>query len=410
MKRLKLTLFLAGLTLFISGCQGPNSTAQLPTDMTLPVVENIKTLSDMNAIGLEWIPVGDGRVSGYYVYRSNPKTNSQSLDRVATIDDRYVSHYVDTKLEPQTNYVYAMSTFSDTKQESQISPQVSAATTQNIEPIPFITVVSNLPNRTKLIWRPHPSQRVSSYVVERSDLARDDWKQIATVNGRLNAEYIDKGLSDSKSYKYRVKAKTHDGLVSAPTEVVKGQTKDLPLMVENLQTTNDLPKSVVLTWDRVAQEGISYYKVYRSSNPSLLFSYHAKTVDNTFEDLINDNGVARYYFVTAVDKDELESPRQKVSAKGSTLPAPQEPAINVLKYDSKGVLIGWNDISQRAVKFQVVKKSGSNTTTFTNIEKNSFADNDVTPKTEYTYNVYTIDKYGLTSKASEKIVVVIPEF
>lgn len=410
MKYLKLTIFLTGLTLFISGCQiGPN-TAQLPIDTTLSTVENIKTLSDINNIAFEWAPVNDERISGYYLYRSNPKNNSQTLDRIATINDRYVSHYVDTKLEPQTNYIYAMSAFSNTKQESQISAQINTATVQNIEPVPFVSVVSNLPNRAKLIWRPHPSQRVSSYMIERSDLTKEDWKQIATVDGRLNAEYIDKGLSDSKSYKYRIKVKTYDGLISAPTETVKGQTKDLPLMIENIKTTNNLPKSITITWNKATEDDFSYYKIYRSSNPSMFFSYHAKTVENTFEDLLNDNGAARYYFVTAVDKDGLESPRQEVSAKGSTLAAPQEPAINVLKYDSNSVQIGWNDVSQRAVKFQVIKKQGSNTITFTNIEQNLFVDTEISPKTEYTYTVYSIDKYGLMSKASEKIVVVTPEF
>ena len=411
MRYLKLTIFFIGLTLLFNGCEmGPNSTAQSPIDETLPKVENIKTLPDINAVAFEWTPVNDERVEGYYLYRSNPKANSQTLERVATINDRYISHYVDTKLEPRTNYVYVMSTFSNTKQESQRSSQIDVTTVANLQPIPFLTAVSNLPNRTKLIWRPHPSERVESYIIERSDLVKEDWKQIAVVNGRLNAEYIDKGLSDSKGYKYRVKVKTFDGLISAPTETINVQTKDLPLMVENLKTTSDLPKSIVLTWDITTQEDASYYKIYRASNPSLFFSYHAKTNDNTFEDLINDNGAARYYYVTIVDKDGLESQRQKTPIMGSTLAVPKEPSINVLKYDSNSVQIGWNDPSQRAVKFQVVKKSGKDTTTFTNIEKNSFIDTNVAPKSEYTYTIYSIDKYGLISKASEKVVVVTPEF
>lgn len=412
MRYSKLTIFLIGLTLFLSGCQmGPSSTAKLPINETLPTVSNIKTLSDMDAIAFEWTPINDGIISGYYIYRVNTNNSSAPEQRVAMVDDRYVSHYVDTKLEPRTTYTYSMSTYSAaTKQESLRSASVTASTTANIEPVPFLTTVNNLPNRTKLIWRPHPSERVSSYIIERSDLARDNWRQIATIDGRLNAEYIDTGLSDSKGYRYRVKVKTYDGLISEPTETVNVQTKDLPLMIENLSATNNLPKRIVLSWNASTESDFSYYKVYRSSSQNMFFSYYAKTDQNIFEDLINDNGIARYYYVTAVDKDELESPRQKVSTMGSTLASPKEPIVSMVKYDTSSVQLGWSDVSQRAVKYQVVKVSANETKTFTNINQNNFIDTEITPKSEYTYTIFAIDEYGLMSKASEKIVVVIPEY
>lgn len=410
MKLLKWTLFLAGLIIFISGCQtNPNTPEQSSVDTTLPKVENVKTISDINAIGFEWSPVRDSRVEGYYIYRTDNKESSQFLKKIATIDDKHISHYVDTKLEPNTNYSYRMSSFSNTKQESEPSEVVSVATLANIESVPYLTAISDLPNRTKLIWRPHPSLRVSSYIIEKSAITSDKWSHLATIEGRLNAEYIDKGLKDGRAYKYRVKVKTYDGLISNPSQVVEVQTKALPLIIENLSATQNLPKKIILTWSVSTQNDVQYYKIYRASNPSVFYSYHAKTGDNSFEDLLNDNGVARYYYVTAVDKDGLESPRQQAPAMGTTIAVPDAPIINVVKSDSKNIMIGWNDTAKRAKKFQVTKKFNGESVTFTNINTNSFIDNDVLIGTTYTYTVYGIDEYGLTSKASENIVITIPK-
>jgi len=360
-------------------------------------------------VGFEWKPNYDERVVGYYVYRSNPKDNTNKLHRVATIKDRYSSHFVDTGLKPQTRYYYRFSTFSEDKRESVPSEMITVTTKKMVSSVVFLKAIVGLPNRVKIIWRPLEYPRVSAYIIERNDLNSMEWKKIATVKGRLSAEYIDAGLKNNYLYRYRIRVETFDGLISKPSQIVEASTKPLPPMVENVRATHNLPKKILLTWDLSPQQDISYYKVYRTINPILFYSYYAKTKENRFEDLINSNGKSYYYKVTAVDKDGLESPRQPSAIMGSTLAIPLAVSITSIKQDGKSVMLTWQGNDDRAVSYNIIKEYNGKTVNLTGIKAFSYQDRDVIPGIEYKYSVVAIDKYGLTSKPSESVIVSIPK-
>ncbi|MDR2080987.1 MAG: hypothetical protein LBP54_03770 [Campylobacteraceae bacterium] len=406
MKRSLPTLLFCALIALFSGCQYPAAPQKPTIDPNLPVVGDIKSLSDITQIALEWPPVYDMNVEGYHIYRGSADNNT--LDRIATIKDKYTAHFTDTKLASNTAYIYRISTFSKDERESNPSQPIRITTKNTIEPVPYVQAMLGLPNRIKLIWRPHPSERVSAYIVERNDFSSTKWSYLATVEGRLSAEYIDSGLDSSKSYRYRVTAKTYDGILSAPSQVVDAQTKQLPPIVNNLKATSDLPRKIVLSWDAPAYSDVVHYNIYRANFSNLFFTLLVTTKAASYEDVIKNDGAARYYYVTAVDKDGLESPRQAVPTMGATLEAPSAPAINVIRHDMMKVLIGWSDTSNRAVKYQIDRVSKSGTLTYTNVMRNTFIDNDVSAEVEYIYTIYAIDKYGLISKPSSKAVITIP--
>lgn len=405
MKQVYSLLLLAILMLMTSGCQrGP-----LPPESTinpnLPVVENIQTIADMTDIGFEWRPQYDEGIEGYYLYRG---TGEGSLQRVATIPNRYVSHYVDTGLTPETTYMYRMSTFTTSKQESPPSALVHASTRPLFESVPFIQAILGLPNQVKLLWRPHPYERVESYIIERSELGATEWKNVAQVRGRLNAEYIDMGLKDNHVYRYRVMARTFDGIVSKPSQVVEAKTKPLPKMIEGIKATRNLPKKIVLTWNPSPEKDISHYRVYRAPTSLLFYTFLAKTNEPHFEDLINTNGADRYYKITAVDVDGLESLRQPNPIMGTTLDVPLPPAITSVQQERASVLITWSQVDNRAEKFEITKKARGDTQVIQGITSGQFLDRDIIPGVTYTYEVVAIDQYGLASKASQSVRVVIP--
>ncbi len=409
MKRLIVVTLLSVVTLFVSGCQPTPQAPKKPIiDKNLPTLTQIKFLTDITEIGFEWKPVLNENIGGYYVYRTEAN-GAKKLERVATISDRYASHYVDTKLKPNSVYFYRFSVFSTNGRESIPSKTIKVKTNPMIESVSFIKAIRGLPHRVKLVWRPHPSPRVKSYIVEKSNFSVIEWKTIATIDGRLNAEYIDSGLKDNKTFKYRVRVKTFDGLVSKPSKVVQAGTKPLPPVVENLKASYNLPKKILLTWDPTSDKDFAYYKVYRAINPLLFYSYIAKTKDTKYEDLINKNGESYYYYVTMVDKDGLESPRQKTSVAGATLAAPFPAYIVSSGFDGSKIEISWEPKDNRAVKFEVIKEYGNKKKIFTNIRKKSFVDYDVKRGVEYTYKVVAIDKYGLASNESEKVVIAIPK-
>ena len=410
MKKWIALISLSVLVLFVSGCTNdPKPPKKSVVDQTLPKLAEIKFLTDVTEVGFEWKPSRDERVSGYYVYRSNPDVKSDKLGRIATIKDKYSSHFVDTKLKPGTQYYYRFSTYSTNKKESVPSDTINVNTAPLLKSVVYLKAIAGLPNRVKLIWRPHASSRVASYIIERNEFNSTEWKQLALVKGRLNAEYIDAGLDENRVFRYRVKVKTYDGLISQSSEIVEAGTKPLPKEVKNLKITTNVPKKVVLTWTPSTEKDFSYYKVYRAINPMLFYSYLAKTKDTKYEDLINSNGKSYYYFVTVVDKDGLESPRQENEVTGTSLSIPNAVFITSSNHDGRSINITWRNPDSRAVKYNVIKEYKGKKKIFTGVKGESFSDTDVVRGIEYKYNVVSIDKYGLASKESENIVIEMPK-
>ena len=410
MKRLKLTLLLALLT-FFSGCAiQPSLPSKPKVDAHLPTVTKVRTLSDINAVALEWEPIYSERIKGYRIYRGE---NGNTPVLVATIEDRYSSHYLDQGLKPNTLYSYQITVLTKDS-ESYPSAPVQVKTLPIPDAVPFVAAIDHLPREVKIIWRPHPYLRIDSYLIQRSTPEDQEWKDIATVKGRLSAEYIDKGLDDNQTYYYRIIAKTCDGIMSQPSKVVQANTKPRPAIVEGLSASKNLPKKVFLRWLPNKEPDIVYYKVYKSLFEIGPYISIAKTKRTEYVDLINEDGVKRYYKVTAVDKDGLESFRQDVPAIGITLGKPQPPVIVRHDFDGYRVTISWSSLDNRAVSYIVKKREiinffKHNDYTFKNLHTTNFVDDKLKPGAKYIYKIYAVDHNGLVSEPSEEVVVKVPE-
>ena len=392
--------------IILSGCTIQPKVSKPKIDPNLPKVKEVRYIPDITKIALEWTPIYSENIKGYYIYRGQKGTK---LTRIAKIDTRFSSHYIDKKLNPDTKYYYQITAFTK-RAESYPSPKLEAKTLPVPESVSFLKAVDHLPRIIKLIWRPHPYLRVDGYIVERADEKSADWKKIAYVKDRLSAEYIDSGLKDNMTYLYRLKAKTCDGIVSKPSKVVKGNTKPRPSIVKGLEATKNLPKKIIVRWLPNPEPDIEYYKVYRSMFEIGPYIAIAKTKKTQYTDFINKDGVKRYYKVTAVDKDRLESFKQDVPAVGSTLPKPAAPVILEHHFDGRAVTIKWQSPDNRAVEYMVRKKEilgflKENEYIYKHIKNTSFYDDKLKKGAKYIYRVYAVDKYGIVSKPSEEIVV-----
>jgi uncharacterized protein len=276
----------------------------------------------------------------------------------------------------------------------------------------FFTAISGLPAQAKVIWRPHALENVTTYIIERNEYKSTSWDEVGKVEGRLNAEFIDKELLNDYVYRYRVKVKTHDGVLSAPSQVVEARTKAAPRSIVGVQATSDLPKKILLTWEAFNEADFAYYKIYRSATSSLFYSFYGKTNSTTFEDLINDNGKMYYYKVVAVDKDGLESKQPENPVVGMTRPILSAPVVHAAKYDGRSVFMAWNS-NENAIKYTITKefKSAGETKTqsFTGIFENNFQDTDILLGVTYKYNIIAIDKFGIASKPSDSVMITIPK-
>lgn len=396
------------LSLF-SGCAvAPKPEKAITIDSTLPVLSMNGFISDITSAAFEWKPIEDPRVIGYYVYRSAPETGDQKLHRIASVDSRFATHFVDNDLKPNTQYQYRFATYTKEGSESVGSETLIVATQPMIVPVSFFQSVGNMPRSAKLLWRPHPNGKITGYTIERLNVNDQEWRKIATIEGRLNAEYIDNDLKDGQVYHYRIKAHTFDKLATLPSETTKVVTKPLPPQIKNITASNNLPHAITLSWEASEIKDLSHYNIYRAISPNGIFSYHVKLEGITFTDTVNEDGKFYFYKVTAVDKDGLESALSSVAAQGSTLSKPQTPIAYDGKIVDKAVELQWSNNDPRTVSYSITKTTKKSwisreSVDINNIMEPRFRDSDIKPGTGYLYEIMSVDKDGLRSLPTKAI-------
>lgn len=410
-----LATFCTASLLILSGCAAkPKPNDESKVDSTLPVVELTKngTVIDMNAIAFEWKSIEDSRVKGIYVYKLYANSKGAEDDYYDTVDNRFTTHYLDSKVKPSTEYRYYFKTFTD-KSESRKSPIVAINSLPVLNSVSWIHSIQNMPRSAKVIWRPHPNQKVKAYIIDRKTLEEDKWEKIATVKGRLSAEYIDKELADNRVYKYRIRSVTYDGLISTPSKEVKVVTKPLPLPVNNIYATRDLPKEIKLTWDKSIAKDFSRYYVYRAEKSEGEYELIAKLHNNYFVDKINEDGKQYFYRVSVVDADGLESEQKYSSIQGITLNRPVPPSISEVKLVNNKVVLAWSSSDPRVVRYIVSKRYKKSwfdeVVQEFKVTGTKFIDQNIEPDTTYHYKLFGIDSNSIKSAPSLEAEVKSPK-
>ena len=410
MKLWNLTTFLSVLILTFSGCVGTSPKPKAVVDNTLPIITLTKngTFADMKAVGFEWNSVKDDpRVEGVYIYKKVVDSKEKSNAFYDTLENRFVTHYLDENVEPDTAYSYVFKTFSK-ESESVPSLEIVVKTLPVLDSVSWIHVIQEMPRSAKIIWRPHVNQIVQNYILERKTLADEKWKELALIKGRLNAEYIDSDLKDSHVYKYRIRAVTYNDIVSKPSKEIKVLTKALPISIENIVASSDLAKKIILTWEPSKAVDFSHFKVYRASSIDGNYKLITTTKATEFIDDIQEDGKDYFYRVSVVDTDNLESRHDEKSVHGKTLAKPLAPSLVAVQMQGKNLKIEWKSTDPRAKSFIVektIKKSwiDSKIEEFVDIKGQSFIDTKVEPKTTYYYKVYSVDAFSIKSEASMQV-------
>ncbi|MGB3751242.1 MAG: hypothetical protein WA945_06705, partial [Arcobacteraceae bacterium] len=260
MKKSITSILSVGLIVLFSGCQQDVNTPIKPKiDGNLPMVpvSSIKHIPDINAIALEWKKVEIPKAAGYYIIRADMQEDGK-FKRIATVKNKFVTHYLDTGLQANSKYGYKISLFTDKGFESRPSDTVVVSTLPNFESVSLIEAISDLPRQIKILWRPHQNPRVSEYILERTSPTRAKWETIATIKNRLNVEYIDEDLEDNVIFMYRLKSVTFDGIVSKSSVITSATTKALPGQIKTLEVTRDLPKKIQLAWGKSETQDVLY--------------------------------------------------------------------------------------------------------------------------------------------------------
>ncbi len=394
------------LILFEGCSKTPTAPVTVKIDPTLPMIIINGTLSDRQAIAFEWKTLNDPDVDGVYIYRNDPTSESKKLHRIDAIKNRFATHYVDTEVLPGKTYQYRFSAYNNLGSESKTSKTITVTTLPKLEAVSYFASIDQMPRTAKLIWRPHTDINVKGYTLERkTDETDSKYTEIATINGRLNAEYIDTKLKDKAHYSYRLYAITYDNLTSKPSAVVSVITKAIPLNVQQIKATQNQPKKITITWKANREKDIDFYNIYRSEQPESGFKYYVKLNETYFTDKTDLDGKTYFYKVSAVDSDGLESHLSK-PIQGTSLKAPAAPLITSAKITDKAARLHWKVDESRVNSYIIIKvtqKSWLSKTTqeIRNISETQFTDVNIMTDQQYAYSVIAVDKNGIRSEPSE---------
>lgn len=421
MKKLTTSILLAGSLLVFSGCEKTldTPTAKPKIDINLPVVstQSVRSIPDYQSMALEWKSVPDAGVYGYYIYRSNMQKDGSSLKRIATIENKYQTHYIDTGLQENSKYKYTISTIGKDGVESKPTTPLLVTTLPRLEAVSLVETVSGLPRQIKVLWRPHPNPRVGKYLVERTTPTEAEWDEAKVIDGRFNIEYIHEDLGDNVIYKYRVTAITFDDVKSIPSQIVTGTTKPLPKNISNLTATTDLPREIKLNWDKSVTKDVVSYNFYKSSSVDGSFSKlaAAPVEHNTFSEHVQEDGKIFFYKISTVDKDGLESNiEDQRPVMGSTLPKPAMPQLTLSQIKENKTILNWVAGDDRAVSYNIfkVKKtswSNSEEKLIPGVTGLRFEDPDIVRGVEYEYSIQAVDENGLVSKRTDTTTLMLPK-
>ena len=411
MKLLNLATFLTVLILTFSGCVGTSpKPSEVPViDDTLPVVEltQVGVFVDMKAVGFEWNSIKDPRVQGIYIYKQTMAEEESEYRFYHAIENRFVTHYVDEDVKPQSKYAYYFKTFTK-ESESKQSKEVPVDTLPILDSVSWLHVVQDMPRSAKIIWRPHTNQIVKKYIIERKTLEEDKWIRLDTIEGRLHAEYIDTKLKDNFVYKYRIKVVTYNNIISKPSKELKVITKALPNPVNLINATINLAKQIRVNWKSASIKDFSHYNIYRADSIDGRYKHIRKTKATEFLDNFDEDGEDHFYRVSIVDKDGLESKHETASIHGKTLSKPITPSFVEVMMIGDDLEITWRSTDPRVKSYVVnkIRKKGwldSTHEEFVGIKGTTFVDTAVEPGTTYFYEVYSVDAFAIRSEPSIEV-------
>ncbi|MFA4910408.1 MAG: hypothetical protein WC649_05125 [Desulfobacteria bacterium] len=271
-----------------------------------PAPEGVKAVSGMvKKVELTWTASSHEDIEGYKIYWSREKVGKYLL--LSKLKERTTNKFThegggEEKLDDNTTYYYIIRSFNRVDVESDFSETAFATTKARPTKPSGLKGEEGKVKAVPLIWLPNPEKDIAVYHVWRAGPEKEDFTRIADTRGET--AYIDKGLKDGSTYRYRIQAEDRDALLSDFSETIGIQTKPKPKRLEGFN--GDLHKGrVVLNWKPGSEPDLSHYDVYEKGFFGIKKIATVKTLGFTGESL--PKGKQKTYVVISVDKDGLES-------------------------------------------------------------------------------------------------------
>jgi len=292
------------------------------TPSALPAPEGVRaTDRELREVALRWDPVLSGAVAGYVVERA--LSPAGPFHRVAVLTDRFETGLVDRgfDLAPKSPlaggepglgdgaaYHYRVRAYDPSGRISaSASDTVQGLTAPLPEPPPGLRVLSRLPRKVALGWRPADDPHVTGYVVLRSPGATGPFETVAELDGRHRTHYVDHGLGDLRVFYYQVASVNAAGARGAPGEATLALTKPDPLPPVGVTLERTADGARLVSWEPNVEPDVVAYRVVRRSGEEsqVLATVSAPETRVRLEPATTAGAEA--VAVIAVDADGLES-------------------------------------------------------------------------------------------------------
>lgn len=268
-------------------------------------------------VPLTWTASPDEKVIGYVVARAGP--GEEALVDVMELPGRDTTEWTDKggvkegrklgRLADGAAYRYQVAAFNTARVRSPWSDTVEAQTKQ-VPAVPWVSAVSTAePRRVSLSWQANPEPDLATYRIEWSAEAGGRFREAGIV-AAPGTSFIHLGQPDGAARCYRVKAVDQDTLESEWSVVACGSTKPLPPSPSGVKSSweEGIPR---LAWEAPANADVRSFRVSRVGFMGLTATVLGNTEDPFLVLSPGQVGKGLKLFVTALDKDGLESERSE---------------------------------------------------------------------------------------------------
>jgi len=383
----------------------------------LPAPEGVAATSgQLREVPLQWEPVITGDVGGYVVDRAFAAAGP--FTRVALLAGRNTTLWVDRAPEAAgagapaalgdgVTAFYRVRSFMRSGQLGAEATTVASATTA-APPAPpaALRAYSHQPRQVPLAWRASDDPNVTAYRVYRSPSFRGSFERLATVDGRFQTIYNDKGLGDLRVFYYRVAALNRAGGEGRASEPVRAVTKPAPLPPLGLRIAAQRLGANRLSWELNVETNLVGYRLFRkrvgSEEHELVATLPAD--QTTAEDTAASADERIDYTLVAVDEDGLASDLAEpvvVTSVGYEINAATR---------SDGVHLAWNPRSEEGFRGAHVFRHGAlSRSELAFVKAASFVDADTKPGGRYRYTVVLERADATLAPPSPVVEIRVPE-
>jgi fibronectin type 3 domain-containing protein len=388
----------------IVGESGRSAEAQATPGGAPSIPMDLAAFSGNMKLTLSWqSPAYQGGfpINGYNLYRSTVAGQETLLTTLGN-----VLSYTDSGLSNGITYYYKITAFNAIGEGSLSGEASGRPATIPTEPINFILTPGN--RQMLLRWSAPISDggaTVIAYNIYRADASGAE-ALVVNVTGDL--EYLDSGLTNEKTYYYRISAINQMGEGFLSQERSATTNPQFPTNPQNA-SAEAADGSVQLSWSPPTSDGgskIIGYKVYRSyiQGGEVLIA----TLDNVtaFKDEGLVNGVTLFYEITAFNAGREGLPSKRISALPTGVPG--TPIGLSTAHGYRNITLTWSapatDGGVPVTGYRIYRADGSaDPVLIANlaITQHSFIDQDLPQGKVYKYQVSAVNLIGEGEPSAE---------